>query len=358
MRGPFPVAPLLLAVLVSLPLSAGEVFLSIGGSVNNFRTDARILNPSGTKDITLQAWLLPVGNQSNAGVQPVTLTIPKRQMRVLDDIVASLFNATGIGAVRLRSDDDFVATQRIYAVTSTGTLGQFVPGLEKSAARAKGVLLQLEASNAFRTNIGAVNPNAVAATVTWSLYDRSNQLVATGSPVVMPPFAVIGPTSMASGFFFDAAGKDLSDAWVSYASDQPIFAYGSVVDQATTDPTFIPASEDTGEPVPAPPQAKTIALTARSFEYDASPGFDLAVGDQVRLMITAEDTTHGFTLIAPDGSVVIPPLSIPPNRAAVEQTFTVTQAGQWRFFCTHVCGTGHFDMSGSFMVPAAGKQGH
>src|ERR1700686_1657845 len=109
---------------------AKEVYLSIGGSVNNFRTDTRIFNTSTSKDIQIQATLLPVGNVDNSSRRSITITVPKRQMADYNDVVASLFSATGLGAIRLSSADDFVATQRIYAqtvVTDCGT-GVQTPG--------------------------------------------------------------------------------------------------------------------------------------------------------------------------------------------------------------------------------------
>src|SRR5437773_2210826 len=137
------VVPALL-LFVSTSLFAKDVYLSIAGTVNNFHTDARIFNPSFTKDIEISATFLPVGNADNSGRTAVTISIPKRQMRVLDDVVTAVFNASGLGAIRLSSADDFEATSRIYAQTPTGTLGQFVPGLQPAAAKTKGALLQLK----------------------------------------------------------------------------------------------------------------------------------------------------------------------------------------------------------------------
>src|SRR5438477_6775895 len=93
---------------------AKDVFLSIGGSVGTFRTDTRIFNPSSTKDIQIQAYLLPVGNHDNSSVQPRTITVSRRSMAVYDDVVSSLFGATGLGGIRLTSSDNFIATQRVY----------------------------------------------------------------------------------------------------------------------------------------------------------------------------------------------------------------------------------------------------
>src|SRR5258706_11769078 len=116
-------------MMVAPAASAKELWLSIAGTTagGTFRTDARIFNPSTTKDIQIQAWYLPVGNVDNSGVQPLApITVLKRQQVVYNDVVASLFHSGGLGAIRLRSDDDFVATQRIYAVAAAGSLGQFV----------------------------------------------------------------------------------------------------------------------------------------------------------------------------------------------------------------------------------------
>ena len=327
--------PLIFVCAVSFAtcVFAKDAFLSIGGSVGVFRTDMRIFNPSSTKDIQVQAYYLPVGNGDNSSVQPVSITVPKRQMLNYDDVVSSLFHAGNIGAIRLKSDDDFVATQRIYAQTtanacsSAGTLGQFVPGLDLSNASSQAVLIQLKSNAAFRTNIGAVNPNTSAATVTWRLYDKNNTLIATGTPIVMPPMAVIGPTNMAGGLFFNAGNADLSDAWVNYSSDKPIFAYASIVDSATTDPTFIPASPDSGTIVTQPtgPTAKVYNVTLQNFQITITPPInlpDLNVGDVVTFRMTVRDSNHGFELLDPNGIVVMQPTIFNPSLRMIWVTFS------------------------------------
>jgi hypothetical protein len=351
------------ALIVSATAAfAKDGYLTIGGSVGAFRTDARIFNPSTTKDITIHAYYLPVGNADNSAVQAVDISVPKRQMVLYDDVVASLFHAGGLGAIRLLSDDDFIATSRIYAQTSAtscqaaGTLGQFLEGDDVSSASTGGVLIQLKASGAFRTNIGAVNPNNAAAHVTWRLYDKNNALVATGSPITMPPYAVIGPTNVTSGFFFNAAGFDLSDSWVSFASDQPVFAYASVVDNTTTDPTYIAMSKDSGSSAITTPTAKTFDVTLRSFEIVISPAITASTfkqNDQVTFRITnvQTDTTHGFTLVSPTGVILVPDRFYPPGSGTVTQNFTLTREGTYSYYCTNsTCGTGHTSMIGSFDV--------
>jgi len=340
-------------------LSAKEVWLSIGGTTANgsFKTDARIFNPSTTKDIQIQAYYLPVGNVNNSGVQPISVAVPKRQMLVYNDVVTSLFHSSGLGAIRLKSDDDFIATQRIYAVDPKGSLGQFVGGVDAASAKAKGVIIQLAQSGTFRTNVGAANPNAVSATVTWRLYDRNNALVASPHVSTMPPFAVIAPSGLAG--YADGFGvADLSDAWLSYTSDQPIVAYGSVIDNGTTDPTYIPASEDTGVATVTTPAGKVFVVTehggpSSSSGIDVTPTITsnlIQPGETVTFQITARDASHGFQLLDPNGTVLLN-LVINPGEAAVERTVTLGAEGTYAYYCTiTTCSPGHLSMSGTFNV--------
>lgn len=354
--------------LVSSAASAKEIWLSIGGTTagGTFRTDARIFNPSTTKDIQIQAFYLPVGNVDNSAVQALPpITVLKRQQLVYNDVVTSLFHSSGLGAIRLKSDDDFIATQKIYAVTTAGTLGQFVAGVDSSSARSKGVLIQLQNSGGsgqtgtFRTNVGAANPNATAATVTWRLYDKNNVLVGKEHVIVMPPFGVIAPGGL-SGYAEDVPPTaDLSDSWLSYSSDKPIVAYGSVIDNGTTDPTYIPAAEDTGVAATQTPAGKVFVVTevggptSKPSSITITPGIvqgTLKPGDTVTFQVSAQDSNHGFRLVDPEGNIVLD-LSLTPGAAAIERTVTLVTEGTWGYYCTNTtCSNGHNSMVGTFVV--------
>jgi len=285
------------AIVVSISAHADEVYLSVAGSVGNFRTDARIFNPSFTDDIVISASFLPAGNVSNAGVTPKSITVHKREMVVYDDVVASLFAATGLGAIRLVADGDFIATQRIYAATADGTLGQFVPGLEITKAKLRSVIIQLKSNGGagtkgtFRTNVGFVNPNATAANLTLKLFDKTNTAAGQPATLKIEPFGVVAPANVAG--YFNNPAQDLSDAWLSVGSDLAIFAYGSVVDNGTTDPTFIPASEDTGVPPKTTPVAKTVRVGPRSPFDPETPTIN--PGDTVKWVFHSTHTATAET---------------------------------------------------------------
>lgn len=347
--------PLVLALtLFASNVFAKDVYLTIGGSVGNFRTDTRVFNPSSQKDITINAAFLEAGSDSghpnNNGVAGINIVVPKRAMLVYDDVVSSLFGITGkLGAIRFTSADDFVATQKIYAAEAAGTLGQFVPGLDVGQARAKGVVLQLKANGSrgtrgtFRTNVGFVNPVNATTTVNARLYDKNGAQVGAVKTITMQPFGVISPSALTG--LFNAGSADLSDAHMIYDATNPIFAYGSVLDNGTEDPTYIPASEDSGTPivVPPPPAERAVEVTLRNFQIDM--GTDtFKVGERIRMTITNANGNHGFALFSPGGVDVAPVGAV---RSTVVVTFTVTEAGPYTYFCTEsACGVGHGDMNG------------
>ena len=333
------------------------------------KTDVRLFNPSSSKDITVQAFILPVGNHDNSSAASHPITVPKRQMVVLNDAVTTL-GGTDLNALRLTSTDTFVANERVYSqqVTSgacniAGTLGEDVAALDPSSAKKQGVMLQLKTSSgncsqgsaSFHSNIGVVNPNTTAANVTFRLYDKNNALISSGSAIALPPMAVIAPTNIGGGFFFTPGAADLSDAWVSYTSDQPIFTFASLVDTCTTDPMFIPMSEDTGGSA-STSTLKAFSVTTHNFAIDWSPVLttgSIAPGDQVTLTISGRDQTHGFELDDPEGVPLIVLTGVPPGQVFT-RTITFTKEGTYNYYCiVPTCGLGipgHSNMFGQFVV--------
>jgi hypothetical protein len=355
---------LLLLLAISTSMAAKDVYLSISGKANGFFTDASIFNPSFDKDITVTARYLPaggvVGHPDNSGVTTTELVIPRRSQRIFDDAVQSMFGGgPALGAIRLTSDDDFVATQRIYAdklaSRQAGTLGQFVPGLDATEAERKGVVIQLKSGadqlgafpTSWRTNWGAVNPNAVIANVTLKLLDKSNAAAGTTKTIQLQPFGVLAPTEL--GGFFGNAGSDLSDAWFSYESDQPIFVWGSIVDNGSEDPTFVTAFKDTGVEPPAPPQV-TMTIVAEDFEFKLTPSGPLKAGTEVKFIVSKKEGSGSHAIRISDSNFTTI-LDRTLTTTPFEQVVTLPTSGQYFFVCTNsLCGTGHFSMVGEFTV--------
>ena len=360
-------------VFVATSLAAEDRWIPISGSVGIFRSDARVFNPSFDKDIQVTARFLPGGNPpaSNTGIVQgspgVTFTVPKRSMHILNDVVTTLFAASGVGALFFTSQDPFEVTSRIYAQQGQDTFGQFAPGLSPGLARLKGAVLQMKASGArgtrgtFRTNVGVVNPANAETTVQWRLYGRTNAVVASGT-TVLPAYAVTPPLAMADPFFWGSslqAGADLSDAWVSFSASNPIFVYASVLDNGTEDQTFVPSVDDVGVPptTPPPPQSTThtFEVGLEDFSIIVSPApasRTIRVGDRVVMRIRRVDGNHGFSLSGPSFNTLVPDTR-PTGSTSVERSFEVTAPGLYQYFCTiSTCGAGHSNMFGSFAVAA------
>lgn len=357
---------LLLSMVVATSISAKDVYLSISGKANGFFTDAAVFNPSFDKDITVTARYLPAGgvdsHPNNSGVATKALVIPKRSQRIFDDAVQSMFGGgPALGAIRLTSDDDFVATQRIYAdklaAKQGGTLGQFVPGLDASSAKTKGVVIQLKSGpdtlgafpTSWRTNWGAVNPNATAAHVKLKLQDKNSTAAGTEKTITLQPFGVLQPIEI--GGFFGNAGSDLSDAWISYDSDLPLFVWGSIVDNGSEDPTFATAFEDTGVAPPVP----TMTIVAEDFRFVLTPNGTLKAGAQARFILSKANgsAAHGIRITDSSFNVI---LDVDLASTPVERLVTLPTSGTYFYICTNtLCDSnhgnvGHDDMFGDFTV--------
>jgi hypothetical protein len=237
--------------LLAFPIvaSADSYYLTIAGSVGVFRTDVRIFNPS-SSDSNVSLVFVPAGNQNNgaAFANPVHKVIPKGQGAAYDDVVASLFNTTGLGAISIDADTPLIVTSRIYAQNAAGTVGTVGQGFHaerQGNLLLNGILIQLRADASFRTNIGAVNLQNAEAHVTWSLYDKNGNHVSDGT-MTIEPYGIIAPTSITSGLFFNPGNADLSDARVIFQSDVGLGVYASVLDNITTDPTYFVAMSPSG----------------------------------------------------------------------------------------------------------------
>jgi len=95
---------------------------------------------------------------------------------------------------------------------------------------------------------------------------------------------------------------------------------------------------------PASHQKVVINITSKQFAYIPSQ-INVTYGSDVTLRITSIDVTHGFQLEAFNIYNVICPAG-----QTVEVNFVANQRGQFKFFCTVLCGTGHADHLGMLVV--------
>jgi heme/copper-type cytochrome/quinol oxidase subunit 2 len=134
-------------------------------------------------------------------------------------------------------------------------------------------------------------------------------------------------------------------------------AYGSVVDNGSSDPTYVPASNDSDPPSSSQPTAKVFTVTLQDSHIIISPApTGLRIGDQVQFKIsTAINGLHGFRLTVPDGSQDLVPDRGPyPANQVFTYNFTIPMNGTYFYTCTNSsCSAGHSTMQGTFDVGQA-----
>jgi hypothetical protein len=237
--------------------SAKNLYIPVAGRVqgaNNtfFRTDVRIFNPSRSTDIFVSVHFLPRGIDGS-NIPGRLVSVPKRQMVVLNDIVGDFFGMTsGIGAIRLDSDTDssyaFNADSRTYTDSANGTYGQFVPALDVSTAVKNSVVLHVTQNALYRANAGIMNPSRQTAEVTITLTGADGTKKAPQIKITIPPMSMI-QDSLSSIF---NAPVEVQDAFILAESSVPVFAWASIVDNSSGDQIFVPGVEDKEEVTPLP----------------------------------------------------------------------------------------------------------
>jgi len=104
-------------------------------------------------------------------------------------------------------------------------------------------------------------------------------------------------------------------------------------------------------PIVTPHDAKTFDVVAERFSYSVTPSpFRVNQGDVVTINFTAADDGagdgHGFRLQTYANTSHV----AKPGDAPITIQFTAHTAGEFEFFCTRFCGSGHSSMDGIFTV--------
>src|SRR5262249_31555302 len=138
-------------------------------------------------------------------------------------------------------------TGRTYTIDPTqnnGTFGQFIPGVTATQGVAGGdkpfQILQLEESANFRTNVGIVELTGNPATVHLTAFVPDSKFTAS-TDIQLPAsqFAQIG--RVLAGMY---PGQSIYNARISVSvtgGTGRVAAYGSVIDNKSLDPTYVPA---------------------------------------------------------------------------------------------------------------------
>jgi hypothetical protein len=207
-----------------------------------WRSDMRIFN-AGT---TAQSANLTLHPQNNTGAPlTATVTVQPGEVKVLDNMVQSVFGATNIGgAVHVETPtlSSLNVTARTYNQTTNGTLGLFIPSITPQQALGNNGqslnLVQAEDSVRYRTNVGIAEVTGNPATVEMMIHFPDTKV----TPRIVIPLAANEFRQI--GVLRELGIGNVYNARISMkviGGEGRITAYGSVIDMRTNDSTYVPA---------------------------------------------------------------------------------------------------------------------
>jgi hypothetical protein len=221
-----------------------EIVIPGGGNVVGFggarwHSDLDLANLGATPS-TFTVQLL-AADQANPNPVSVSFMLQPGSGVRYQDAFDSLFDFEGTGALRVLVDDSSISVaSRTYAVDADGSYGQGIPAHRMMKAIRYGEVGRLVGlsesgvnNEGFRTNIGLANATGSIITVTIELYSSDGTLV----DVIEADLNGYEQRQLSRIFPEDVA---VGHAVLRTATPGGAFyAYGSVVDNQTFDPTFV-----------------------------------------------------------------------------------------------------------------------
>jgi hypothetical protein len=217
---------------------------SAGVNGTFFTTDLSALNPSAARTAHVVFSWLPTGGGDNSAATPVPQDILPGAQLFVSEAVATLFQRTGGGAIRIVSDAPLIVSTRTAtpagALAPGGSFGLGVPGVTRERSILAGRIPGLSVDAATRTNVGFLNPGPASITIALALFDSTGALLANGS-VTLAPYGHFQANTIASYLGVTALFRNAS---LRVSSSSPFFAYATPIDQATGDSSFVAAETE------------------------------------------------------------------------------------------------------------------
>ena len=212
---------------------------------NNFHSDIRVFN-GGTSDVTATFTYYPQGGGAPANATP--RTIHAGEVLAIDNVLPTLFDRTSTGGsivITTPNDSSLVATGRTYTnVAGGGTYGQFIPGVMPTEGVGLGdralEVLQLEQSDRFRSNLGLAELTGNEVVVRLQL-DLPDSIATPTVNVHLNPneFTQLGRVIESLNPGQQSYNGRITVSVISGSGR--VTAYGSVIDNQSKDPTYVPA---------------------------------------------------------------------------------------------------------------------
>ena len=211
-----------------------------GAAGSQWVTDLTIANPgsnTANTKIHVQRW------QTNGiDPEPRVLSLAAGESVELLDVLATMFAIDGAATLRVESDQPIVTVSRTYNKTPAGSYGQFARALPLGHAigdLVKGHLLMLEESSRFRSNIGVTSLSDHEVSVEVQLIAADGSGIGT-TVLTLPPRGAVQRFRMIRDFTNSTVEGARAEVRV-ITEDGKVMAYATVIDNQTSDPTYIEA---------------------------------------------------------------------------------------------------------------------
>jgi hypothetical protein len=212
----------------------------------DWRTDLEVCNPTATA-VEVEIGLLASG-QNNSNPPTVSAILGAEACSRLTDVLDTSFSYEGTAALEIAAiSGKVIASSRTFNSTDDGTYGQFLPGIPNGNALASGQsakIVQLTqdtgAATGFRTNLGFVNRSSTSTVVDVEFHSSDGSQL--GALVVqLAPYE----HRQINRVFRQVTSERVANGTVTVStssSGSSFVAYASVVDNASGDPIFVPAT--------------------------------------------------------------------------------------------------------------------
>ncbi|HYK00641.1 MAG TPA: hypothetical protein VE974_02725 [Thermoanaerobaculia bacterium] len=211
----------------------------VSGS-GTWQTDVRIFN-AGTEPVALT---LAYYSMSGGPAVTRTIELAAGEVRQLDRVLSFFAVSGDAGALHVSSaaPAQVVVTARTYNQTEGGVYGQFIVAVTPDEAVSVGSrplqILQMEESEHYRSNIGFAEVSGNPVTLEVVIFRPNSE-----DPFVLEVKLEPNQFLQLNSLLASADVREMYNARISVravSGEGRALAYGSLIDQKTGDPTFIP----------------------------------------------------------------------------------------------------------------------
>jgi PKD repeat protein len=200
-----------------------------------WRSDVTIYNPASANLFVTFRYLAAGSDDRSAASQ--TILVGANETVVLADVLQRFNISSGSGALELSWSNGVspIVTSRTYTSATTG--GTYGQSIDPVAAFGNDMYVTgLRSDNSFRSNVGFVNNSDQTIAISLTLFASSGTPVGNGLVTLAPRSQA---QSALSQIFPNIAISTLGSVTLQAHSDSgAMFAYGSMIDNASGDPVF------------------------------------------------------------------------------------------------------------------------